>query len=83
MEREAVVWNCSFFERNASAQNGSKAACKWEVYPNLRETVPYRTASKSRVNAVLCKLPLIKTMNFGLDSISLGAVSCGAPLMIA
>ena len=57
-------------ERNGSVQNGSKASCKEEAYPYLRETVPYRTVPKSRVNAALCKLPPIKTMNFGLDSIS-------------
>ena len=36
-----------------------------------------------RAYANLCKLPPIKAMTVGLDSISLGAVSCGAPLMIA
>ena len=41
------------FERNGSAQNGSKASCKREAYPYLRGTVPYRTVAKSRVNAAL------------------------------
>ena len=41
------------FERNGSAQNGSKASCKREAYPYLRGTVPYRTVPKSRVNAAL------------------------------
>ena len=36
------------FERNCSAQNGSKASYKLEAYPYLRGTVP-----KSRVNAAL------------------------------
>ena len=31
------------FERNGSAQNGSKRSCKREAYPCLRGTVPYRT----------------------------------------
>ena len=39
------------FERNGSAQNGSKASCKREAYPYLRGTVPYRTVPKSHVNA--------------------------------
>ena len=39
------------FERDGSAQNGSKASCKREAYPYLRGTVPYRTVPKSRVNA--------------------------------
>ena len=39
------------FEGNGSAQNGSKASCKLDAYPHLRETVPYRTVPKSRVNA--------------------------------
>ena len=46
------------FERNGSAQNGSKRSCKREAYPYLRGTVPYRTVPKSRVNAAL-GLPLI------------------------
>ena len=41
------------FERNGSAQNGSKRSCKREAYPYLRGTVPYRTVRKSRVNAAL------------------------------
>ena len=39
------------FERNGSAQNGSKRPCKWEAYLYLRGTVPYRTVPKSHVNA--------------------------------
>ena len=41
------------FERNGSAQNGSKASCKREAYPYLRRTAPYRTVPKSRENAAL------------------------------
>ena len=41
------------FERNGSAQNGSKASCKREAYPYLHGTVPYRTVPKSRVNVAL------------------------------
>ena len=41
------------FERNSSAQNGSKRSCKREAYPYLRGTVPYRTVPKSSVNAAL------------------------------
>ena len=41
------------FERNSSAQNGSKASCKREAYPYLRGTVPYRTVPKSHVSAAL------------------------------
>ena len=39
------------FERNGSALNGSKASGKWEAYPYLRGTAPYRTVPKSRVSA--------------------------------
>ena len=39
------------FERNATAQNGSKRSCKREACPYLRGTVPCRTVPKSRVNA--------------------------------
>ena len=49
------------FERNGSAQNGSKRSCKREAYPYLRGTVPYRAVPKSRVNAAymtLCLSPL-------------------------
>ena len=46
---ELLMREC--FERNGSAQNGSKTSCKREVYPYLRETVPYRTVPESRVNA--------------------------------
>ena len=42
-----------YFERNGSAQNGSKASCKREAYPYLRGTVPHRTVPKSRVNAAI------------------------------
>ena len=41
------------FERNGSAQNGSKRSCKREDYPYLRGTVPYRIVPKSRVSAAL------------------------------
>ena len=41
------------FERNGSAQNGSKRSCKWETYPYLHGTVPYRTVPKSRVDAAI------------------------------
>ena len=40
-----------FFERNGSAQDGSKTSCKREAYPYLRGTVPYRVVPKSYVNA--------------------------------
>ena len=40
-----------YFEKNGSAQNGSKRSCKREAYPYLRGTVPYRTVPKSLVNA--------------------------------
>ena len=46
------------FERNGSAQNGSKRSCKREAYPYLRGTVPYKTVPKSRVNAALVSLYL-------------------------
>ena len=45
------LFMCDCFERNGSAQNGSKASYKWEAYPYLRGTVPYRTVPKSHVNA--------------------------------
>ena len=48
---ELFVREC--FERNGSAQNGSKASCKREACPYLLGTVPYRTVPKSRVNAAL------------------------------
>ena len=41
------------FERNGSAQNGSKRSCKRKAYPYLRGTVPYKTVPKSPVNAGL------------------------------
>ena len=41
------------FERNGSAQNGSKRSCKWEAFPYLRGTVPLSTVPKSSVNAAL------------------------------
>ena len=41
------------FERNGSAQDGSRPSCKRAAYPYLRGTVPYRTVPKSRVNAAL------------------------------
>ena len=41
------------FERNGSAQNGSKRLCKREAYPYLSGTVPYRTVPKSCINAAL------------------------------
>ena len=41
------------FERNGSAQNGSKRSCKRVAYPYLRGMVPNRTVPKSRVNAAL------------------------------
>ena len=41
------------FERNGSAQNGSKRSCKREAYPYLRGTVPYRTVPKSRVHSAI------------------------------
>ena len=43
------------FERNGSAQNGSKRSCKREAYPNLRGTVPYRTVPESHVNTALSR----------------------------
>ena len=49
------------FERNGSAQNGSKTSCKREAYPYLRGTVPHRTVPKSRVNADLNSLILYQS----------------------
>ena len=54
---ELFVREC--FERNSSAQNGSKASCKREAYPYLRGTVPYRTVPKSRVNAALVSMQVL------------------------
>ena len=45
---ELFVRGC--FERNGSAQNGSKGSCKREAYPYPRGTVPYRTVPNSRAN---------------------------------
>ena len=39
------------FEKNGSAQNGSKTSCKREAYPYLSGAVPCRAVQKSRVNA--------------------------------
>ena len=55
---ELLMRGC--FERNGSAQNGSKRSCKREAYPCLRGTVPYRTVSKSRVNAACVKFTTIQ-----------------------
>ena len=51
------------FERNGSAQNGSKRSCKREAYPYLRGTVRYRTVPKSRVNAALvATMPILSKL---------------------
>ena len=56
------------FERNGSAQNGSKRSFKREAYPYLCGTVTYRTVPKSRVNAASMVTPgvfvsIFKKMN--------------------
>ena len=58
------------------SMNGLNPPRMWEFYE--RKHVTYNLTIQN-----LYKLPPIKTMNFGLDSISSGAVSCGTPLMIA
>ena len=46
------------FERNGSAQNGSKRCCQREAYPYLRGAVPRRAVPKSCVNAAFVCLAL-------------------------
>ena len=45
------LFMCECFERNGSAQNGSKTSCKREAYPYLRRRVPYRTVPEPRASA--------------------------------
>ena len=50
-----------YIKRDVSAQKGSKTLCKWEAYPYLRGTVPYRTVPKFSFKRSLNAIRMVQT----------------------